>query len=166
LPGLRVDGNDFLAVHAAEAWAVERARRGGGPTVVELVTYRGDAHSTSDDASRYRAANEADHWPGGDPIDRLRRHLVAIGEWSQKSHRDLDKALETEVAMTFQMAEKFGTAADGLGHTTETLFEQVYAEVPPHLQAQRAELLAETGATQKEDVPILSFAEASQRAAS
>ncbi|HEX3598680.1 MAG TPA: thiamine pyrophosphate-dependent enzyme [Lacipirellulaceae bacterium] len=165
LPGLRVDGNDFLAVHAAEAWAVERARRGGGPTIVELVTYRRDAHSTSDDPSQYRAANEADHWPGGDPIDRLRRHLVAIGEWSQQSHQELDKALETEVAMTFQMAEKFGTAADGLGHTTETLFEQVYAEVPPHLQAQRAELLAETGTSQKDDVSILSFAEASQRAA-
>ena len=76
LPGLRVDGNDFLAVHAAETWAIERARRGGGPTLVELVTYRRDAHSTSDDPAQYRAADEADHWPGGDPIERLKQHLI------------------------------------------------------------------------------------------
>src|SRR5882757_9972970 len=102
LPGLRVDGNDFLAVHAAESWAVERARRGGGPTLVELVTYRRDAHSTSDDPTQYRAANEAEHWPGGDPIERLKQHLIKIGEWSEASHGSLNSALDTEIAATFQ----------------------------------------------------------------
>jgi 2-oxoisovalerate dehydrogenase E1 component alpha subunit len=165
LPGLRVDGNDFLAVHAAEAWAVERARRGGGPTLIELVTYRSDAHSTSDDATQYRAANEADHWPGGDPIERLKQHLIAMGEWSQQSHQELTEALEREVATTFKIAESFGTVTEGLGHANETLFEQVYATLPPHLQAQRAELLADTSAAPKEELSILSFAEASQRAA-
>ena len=115
LPGLRVDGNDFLAVHAAESWAVERARRGGGPTLVELVTYRRDAHSTSDDPSQYRPADEANHWPGGDPIERLKQHLIRIGEWSEASHDSLNSALDTEIAATFQQAESFGTWSQGLG---------------------------------------------------
>ncbi len=166
LPGLRVDGNDFLAVHAVEAWAIDRARRGGGPTLMELVTYRSDAHSTSDDPSQYRAAGEAEHWPGGDPIERLKQHLIAIGEWSEKSHQELSGALEQEVTATFQMAETFGTVADGLGHANEALFEQVYAEMPPHLKAQQAELLADPSMATKEEPSILSFAEASQRAAS
>jgi 2-oxoisovalerate dehydrogenase E1 component alpha subunit len=165
LPGLRVDGNDFLAVHAAEAWAVERARRGGGPTLIELVTYRRDAHSTSDDPSQYRAADEPDHWPGGDPIDRLKQHLIAIGEWSDESHQALTTPLEHEVSASFLQAEAFGTAATGLGHTADSLFEDVFASLPPHLQAQRAELQAEAGLQQKEEPSILSFADASQRAA-
>src|SRR4051812_29360899 len=165
LPGLRVDGNDFLAVHAAESWAVERARRGGGPTLIELVTYRRDAHSTSDDPTQYRAANEAEHWPGGDPIERLKEHLIAIGEWSQQSHQALNDALEQEVAATFQIAESYGTVAEGLGHANESLFEQVYAALPPHLKAQRAELQAGSTAHRQEQPSILSFTDASQRAA-
>jgi 2-oxoisovalerate dehydrogenase E1 component alpha subunit len=165
LPGLRVDGNDFLAVHAAEAWAIERARRGGGPTLIELVTYRCDAHSTSDDPSQYRAAGGAEQWPGGDPIDRLKQHLIAIGEWSEQSHRELSEALEREVAATFQIAESYGTVADGLGHASETLFEQVYAELPPHLAAQRAELLNDSTEAPKETPAILPFSEAGHRAA-
>ena len=166
LPGLRVDGNDFLAVHAVEAWAIERARRGGGPTLIELVTYRHDGHSTSDDPTQYRAADEADHWPGGDPIERLMQHLIAIGEWSEQSHRSLSTALEQEVATTFQAAESFGTAANGLGHASEALFKNVYAGLPPNLQAQLAELQGDTNEPQKKvEPPILSFAEASHRAA-
>jgi 2-oxoisovalerate dehydrogenase E1 component alpha subunit len=165
LPGLRVDGNDFLAVHAAEAWAVERARRGGGPTLLELVTYRRDAHSTSDDPSQYRPADEADHWPGGDPIERLKGHLIKIGEWSESLHDSLHAALETEVAATFQQAEAFGTWSQGLGHAAEALFEDVYATLPDHLQVQRDELCGNAPETSKEEPSILSFQEASQRAA-
>lgn len=165
LPGLRVDGNDFLAVHAAEAWAIERSRRGGGPTLIELVTYRRDAHSTSDDPSQYRPTNEAEHWPGGDPIERLKQHLIAIGEWSEKSHTELSEALEQDVAATFQHAEGYGTVANGLGHTTEALFEDVYASLPPHLQRQLAELEPVAAPQHKEEPSILSFADASQRAA-
>ena len=165
LPGLRVDGNDFLAVHAAEAWALDRARRGGGPTLVELVTYRRDAHSTSDDPSQYRAANEADYWPGGDPIDRLKTHLITIGEWSTASHEELNKAIDQEVAFTFQQAETFGTVASGLGHAVEAVFEDVYETVPAQLQSQLAELQTEAHAQHKDEPAILSFAEASQRAA-
>jgi 2-oxoisovalerate dehydrogenase E1 component alpha subunit len=165
LPGLRVDGNDFLAVHAAEAWAIERARRGGGPTLVELVTYRRDAHSTSDDPSQYRPVSEVDLWPGGDPIERLKQHLIVIGEWSEKSHTELASAVEREVAMTFQHAESFGTVANGLGHATDALFEDVYASLPSHLHSQRAELRADVNTPLKVEPSVLSFAEASQRAA-
>jgi 2-oxoisovalerate dehydrogenase E1 component alpha subunit len=165
LPGLRADGNDFLAVHAAESWAVERARRGGGPTLVELVTYRRDAHSTSDDPTQYRPANEADHWPGGDPIERLKQHLIKIGEWSEASHGSLNNALDTEIAATFQQAESFGTWSQGLGHAAESLFEDVYASLPGHLQSQRDELCGNVSAQAKEEPAILSFEEASQRAA-
>jgi 2-oxoisovalerate dehydrogenase E1 component alpha subunit len=165
LPGLRVDGNDFLAVHAAESWAVERARRGAGPTLVELVTYRRDAHSTSDDPSQYRPADEANHWPGGDPIERLKQHLIKIGEWSEASHGSLNSALDTEIAATFQQAESFGTWSQGLGHSAEALFEDVYASLPGHLQTQRDELCGDASAQAKEEPSILSFEEASQRAA-
>ena len=165
LPGLRVDGNDFLAVHAAEAWALERARRGGGPTLIELVTYRRDAHSTSDDPTQYRATDEPDHWPGGDPIERLKRHLVAISEWSEKSHTELGAALEQEVAVTFQHAEAYGTVVTGLGQAPETMFDDVYATVPGHLQGQRDEVRTIAAVRHSEEPPILSFAEASQRAA-
>ena len=164
LPGLRVDGNDFLAVYAAEQWAIERARRGGGATLIELVTYRREAHSTSDDPSQYRAADEADCWPGGDPIERLKRYLIQCGEWSETSHLDLDTALEQEARTTFQHAEAYGTTSTGFGHPVESLFEDVYVTQPNHLQSQLNELRAE--ATPIEAEPnILSFSELEKRAA-
>ncbi len=165
LPGLRVDGNDYLAVYAAELWAIERARRGGGPTLVELVTYRRDAHSTSDDPAQYRAADEAEHWPGGDPIERLKCHLIQIGEWSEQSHRQLSSGLEQEAAATFQYAESYGTWAHGLGHASDAIFDDVYASLPASLQSQRDELQGDVATQQKEAPSILSFEEASQRAA-
>jgi 2-oxoisovalerate dehydrogenase E1 component alpha subunit len=154
LPGLRVDGNDFLAVYAAEQWAVERARRGGGPTLVELVTYRCDAHSTSDDPDQYRAAGEAACWPGGDPIERLKRYLVRTGEWTEAAHRDLQAALEQEAVATFAQAEMYGTAAQGLGRPLDMLFDDVYASLPEHLRGQRAELHAESAEAPTEQPPL------------
>jgi 2-oxoisovalerate dehydrogenase E1 component alpha subunit len=164
LPGLRVDGNDFLAVYAAEAWAIERARRGGGPSLVELVTYRRDAHSTSDDPAQYRAADEAGYWPGGDPIERLKRHLIQLGEWSQAAHEELRRALDQEVAATFERAEAFGSAAQGLAYPPEALFADVYTEMPPHLREQLNELQTET-APPVPECSILPFEESSRRAA-
>jgi 2-oxoisovalerate dehydrogenase E1 component subunit alpha len=164
LPGLRVDGNDFLAVHGAETWAVERSQRGGGPTLVELVTYRRDAHSTSDDPAQYRAGNEADSWPGGDPIERLKQHLIGLGEWSEESHRDLDAGLEQEAAATFQQAEAFGSHAQGLGHPPESLFDDVYSKLLPHLRSQLAELQA-MPREEVEEGAILPFTDRKKRAA-
>jgi 2-oxoisovalerate dehydrogenase E1 component alpha subunit len=164
LPGLRVDGNDFLAVYAAEAWAIERARRGGGPTLIELVTYRRDAHSTSDDPAQYRAADEADHWPGGDPIERLKRHLIHLGQWTEQAQRELRTALDHEVASTFERAEAFGSTAHGLGHPPESLFSDVYAELPSHLREQLSESQT-AAAPQPADGMILSFEDSNRRAA-
>jgi 2-oxoisovalerate dehydrogenase E1 component alpha subunit len=149
LPGLRVDGNDFLAVYAVSEWAIERARRGGGPTLVELVTYRCDAHSTSDDPQQYRAQGEAACWPGGDPIERLKRHLILIGAWTEAAHRDLASALEQETAAAFAQAEAHGSLAGGHGHAPESLFDDVYATMPDHLRAQCAELRSDS-ATENE----------------
>jgi 2-oxoisovalerate dehydrogenase E1 component alpha subunit len=144
LPGLRVDGNDFLAVFAAEAWAIERARRGGGPTLIEHVTYRQEAHSTSDDPTQYRAADEAECWPWGDPVERLKQHLIREDQWSETAHVDLNRALEQEVAATFQQAELYGTASGGHGLEIGSLFDDVYELVPTHLQGQLQELQAES----------------------
>ena len=89
IAGIRVDGNDFLAVYAVTQWAAQRARTGAGPTLIELVTYRAAAHSTSDDPARYRAKDDQEHWPLGDPIERLKQHLIKLGEWSEERHRAL-----------------------------------------------------------------------------
>jgi 2-oxoisovalerate dehydrogenase E1 component alpha subunit len=157
LPGLRVDGNDFLAVHTAESWAIERARRGGGPTLIEVLTYRRDAHSTSDDPTQYRASGEAECWPGGDPIERLKQHLVHVGQWSESAHRELNAALEHEAAATFQQAESFGTGIHGAGQPVEALFEDVYETMPAQLRAQMDELRAENGASAAAAPAILKY---------
>jgi 2-oxoisovalerate dehydrogenase E1 component alpha subunit len=154
-----------LAVYAAEAWAIERARRGGGPTLIELVTYRSEAHSTSDDPTQYRAADEPNRWPGGDPIERLKCHLIQAGHWSEDAHRLLGAALDKEIAATFRQAESTGTWATGLGHPPETLFEDVYANVPRHLREQLQELRAEVSPPPVES-QILPFEDKTQRAAS
>ena len=81
IPALRVDGNDYLAVYAVAKWAAERARRNLGPTLIEHVTYRVGAHSTSDDPAAYRPKTESDAWPLGDPVIRLKNHLTTRGAW-------------------------------------------------------------------------------------
>ena len=143
IAGIRVDGNDFLAVYAVTQWAAERARTGGGPTLIELVTYRGAAHSTSDDPARYRAKDDVAHWPLGDPIDRLKRHLIKLGEWSEERHRALVAELEALVAASWQEAVKFGTMSEGPRLDADLMFEDVFKEIPPHLVRQRARMRSE-----------------------
>ena len=142
IASLRVDGNDFLAVHAASRWAAERARSNLGPTLIEWVTYRAGAHSTSDDPSKYRPADDWQHFPLGDPVARLKQHLIALGEWSEERHAELHKALEAEVMAAQKEAERHGTLADGHTPDPATMFEDVYERMPAHLEAQRAQLLA------------------------
>jgi 2-oxoisovalerate dehydrogenase E1 component alpha subunit len=142
IPGIRVDGNDFLAVHAVTQWAAERARMRGGPTLIELVTYRAAAHSTSDDPSRYRPRDEWKSWPLGDPIVRLKEHLIALGEWSQQRHEALEKELEAHVMACWKEAVSYGTMTEGPSLDPATMFEDVYARMPPMLERQRKELLS------------------------
>jgi 2-oxoisovalerate dehydrogenase E1 component alpha subunit len=140
MPGLRVDGNDFLAVYAVTQWAAERARKNLGPSLIELFTYRAAAHSTSDDPSRYRPADEASHWPLGDPIDRLKRHLIGLGEWSEDQHVALAADLALEVREANREAQSHGVLTDGPHQSVATMFEDIYAQMPDHLRRQRQEL--------------------------
>jgi 2-oxoisovalerate dehydrogenase E1 component alpha subunit len=140
LPALRVDGNDFLAVYAASAWAVERARANLGATLIEHFTYRAEGHSTSDDPSRYRPAEEAARWPLGDPVARLRDHLVAIDEWSEERHRNLEHELTEIVRAASKEAETHGTLAGGSRAPVGTMFEDVFKDIPWHLAEQRREM--------------------------
>ena len=145
IAGLRVDGNDFLAVYSATQWAAERARTGSGPTLIELVTYRAAAHSTSDDPSRYRPKDEYERWPLGDPIDRLKKHLIGLGEWSEERHAVLTKELEEQVVASWKEAVKYGTLTEGPRLDPDLMFEDVFKEMPAHLERQRAQLRAERG---------------------
>jgi 2-oxoisovalerate dehydrogenase E1 component alpha subunit len=137
IPAMRVDGNDYLAVRAASAWAVERARRNLGPTLIEWVTLRVGAHSTSDDPSRYRSSEAVTEFPLGDPIERLRAHLVVIGEWDDDRHEALRTAVVDEVEAAFAVVASRGSLTSGLEGDVDAMFDDVYAEMPRHLAEQR-----------------------------
>lgn len=137
LPALRVDGNDFLAVYSVTAWAAERARSGQGSTLIELFTYRAEGHSTSDDPTRYRPATEASIWPLGDPVERLKQHLIVNGHWSDEQHEALQKELDEYVRAAGKQSESYGTLKEGSRLPASTMFDDVYHEMPAHLIAQR-----------------------------
>jgi 2-oxoisovalerate dehydrogenase E1 component alpha subunit len=137
LPALRVDGNDYLAVYAVARWAVERARSNHGPTLVEYVTYRVGAHSTSDDPSAYRPKTESQKWPLGDPVIRLKSHLILRGAWSEERHKQAEAEVLDGVVAAQKEAEKHGTLHAGGKPSTRDMFEGVYADMPPHLRRQR-----------------------------
>ena len=140
IASLRVDGNDFLAVYAASQWAAERARNNCGPTLIEWETYRAGPHSTSDDPSKYRPADDAKCFPLGDPIERLKQHLIAIGEWSEAQHAAAHKELEAEVAAAQKEAERHGSLLDGRVPSAATMFDDVYKDMPEHLRRQRQQM--------------------------
>jgi 2-oxoisovalerate dehydrogenase E1 component alpha subunit len=143
IASLRVDGNDFLAVYAASRWAAERARGNLGPTLIEWVTYRAGAHSTSDDPSRYRPADDWARYPLGDPIARLRKHLVSLGVWSDEEHEATQKELEAQVLAALKEAERYGSLADGHVANAASMFEDVYKDMPEHLRRQREQMFGE-----------------------
>ncbi|WP_421790663.1 thiamine pyrophosphate-dependent enzyme [Hyphobacterium sp.] len=140
LASIRVDGNDFLAVYAAMHWAAERARAGHGASYIEYFSYRADAHSTSDDPSGYRPKTEASAWPLGDPIERLKNHLIGLGEWDEERHEKLDKALNELVVKSYKEAESFGTLHDGPLSPIPSIFEDVFEEQDWRLIRQRQDL--------------------------
>ncbi|WP_086934150.1 3-methyl-2-oxobutanoate dehydrogenase (2-methylpropanoyl-transferring) subunit alpha [Agarilytica rhodophyticola] len=139
IPSVRVDGNDYLAVHAVAQWANERARSGLGPTLIEHVTYRAGGHSSSDDPSAYRAKEEVAAWPLGDPIDRLKKHLIKIGAWSDEQHAKAEEEILEQVIAAQKEAESCGTLGHGKVPSPRDMFEGVYETMPPHLVKQRQE---------------------------
>jgi 2-oxoisovalerate dehydrogenase E1 component alpha subunit len=143
IAGLRVDGNDPLAVFAAVRWAADRARLNKGPTLIEHFTYRVEAHSTSDDPGAYRSAHEREEWPLGDPVMRLRRHLIALGEWSEEQHEAMDQEVAEAVKAAQKEAEKNGVLGHGLHHPFHTMFEDVFEELPWHLEEQAEQAIRE-----------------------
>jgi 2-oxoisovalerate dehydrogenase E1 component alpha subunit len=143
IAGLRVDGNDALAVYAAVKWAAERAHSNQGPTLIEFFTYRSEGHSTSDDPSGYRPTNEAKAWPLGDPIERLKAHLLAIGEWDDERHAAITAECDAAVRAAQKESEKLGILPEQGKDNVESMFDDVYAEVPWHLAEQREQALSE-----------------------
>ncbi|WP_379921610.1 thiamine pyrophosphate-dependent enzyme [Erythrobacter sp. R86502] len=143
IAALRVDGNDALACYAAAQWAANRARGNHGPTLIEYFTYRAEGHSTSDDPSGYRSAQEREEWPLGDPVNRLKNHLIAIGEWDEDRQAAMDLACAEQVKATTKEAEKNGILGHGLHHPFHTMFEDVYEELPWHLEEQADQAIRE-----------------------
>ncbi len=137
MPGLQVDGNDVLAVYAATVEALERARRGDGPTLVEAVTYRLGDHTTADDASRYRPREEVEAWQGRDPLRRLRLYLEGRGLLDEAGAAAVDEEAARWVDEQVKAFEAMPPQ-----EPTE-VFRHMYAELPRHLEEQMAALAAE-----------------------
>jgi pyruvate dehydrogenase E1 component alpha subunit len=133
MPGTRVDGNDVLAVERAIRHAAQAARAGGGPSLIECVTYRRGAHSTSDDPSRYRERAEEVLWAERDPLLRFARFLRARGLLDEAREASLDAELEREIGAALELAQADPRPA------LSSLFEDVYAEAPWHLCEQQRE---------------------------
>jgi pyruvate dehydrogenase E1 component alpha subunit len=134
-PGVRVDGNDVLAVYKVTAEAAARARSGGGPTLIEALTYRLGPHTTADDASRYRDEDEVERWRAFDPIDRYRTWLLAAG------HADEGYVRETEEAAAVWVSEVRAGVIATEPPPPEWMFDWTFAEPPAELLRQRVEAL-------------------------
>ncbi len=131
IPGMQVDGNDIVAVRHAAEQALERARSGGGPAVIEAITYRLSDHTTADDASRYRPAEEVEKARGLEPLIRVRAHLTSIGAWDAAR----EEALKVECAREVEAAALEYLNAPR--RTTDAMFDHLYARMPKALRAQR-----------------------------
>jgi pyruvate dehydrogenase E1 component alpha subunit/2-oxoisovalerate dehydrogenase E1 component alpha subunit len=135
-PGVKVDGNDVEAVYGAAVEAIERARKGLGATLIEAETYRIGAHSSSDDPTRYRDPREVEEWKARDPVDRVRRKLLASNHWSERRDQEMREKILLEVNAAIEEAEKIPFPP------ADALFEDVYSDLPWNLAEQRQELLA------------------------
>ncbi len=145
MPGIQVDGNDILAVYAAAREAVDRARSGGGPTLIECVTYRMTVHTTADDPKRYRTDEEVEQWKKHDPITRFQNYLADKGLLSEDKNARLDAEVAEEIQSAIDRAEaQMKTLGDPID-----MFEHAFAEMPPHLKAQKEVLARELAERQK-----------------
>jgi pyruvate dehydrogenase E1 component alpha subunit len=136
MPGIQVDGNDVLAVYKASKDAVERARSGGGPTFIEMVTYRLSLHTTADDPKKYRLDQEVAEWEKRDPIPRFEKYLKERGILSDEKIQAIAEEIQAEIRAAEQRwSEQAEKPADPL-----EMFSHAYAELPPHLISQKEEL--------------------------
>jgi TPP-dependent pyruvate/acetoin dehydrogenase alpha subunit len=142
--GVRVDGNDILAVYQTTKRAVDKARKGGGPTLIEAVTYRMGPHSSSDDPKRYRTDAELAEWEKRDPLTRFRKYLEWKKFWTDADERRAQEETNREIDEAVQHAEKLPKPA------LETLFTDVYAEMPWHLEEQLRQLREEKEGGEKQ----------------
>ncbi|MCG6894457.1 MAG: pyruvate dehydrogenase (acetyl-transferring) E1 component subunit alpha [Desulfobacteraceae bacterium] len=145
-PGIQVDGNDVLAVYAAAVEAVDRARKGEGPTLIECVTYRMSVHTTADDPKRYRTDEEVDAWKKKDPVERFEKYLLSKKHLTKKKIASLEEDIEGEIKEAVKRAEeKMGTIGDPL-----EMFDHLYAELSPRLKQQRDALERELSELQED----------------
>jgi len=146
LPGIQVDGNDALAVYAAAAEAVDRARKGEGPTLIECVTYRMSVHTTADDPKRYRTDDEVEDWRKRDPLTRLQKYLIRKNRLSDEkiaaAENDVKEKIQTAVDRAEQQMKEFGAPSD--------MFNHAYAEMPPFLKEQKEFLERELAENREE----------------
>ncbi|OPY31962.1 MAG: transketolase [Methanomassiliicoccales archaeon PtaU1.Bin124] len=138
-PGIQVDGNDVLAMYIATNEALERARNGEGPTLIESYTYRMGDHTTSDDATRYRLEKELEEWAQKDPIKRFRTYLVNRGLWDDAKETALNEELAAFVEEAVKKAEAYPRP------TLEDTFKFTYEKMPEELEEQLAALRDDLG---------------------
>jgi pyruvate dehydrogenase E1 component alpha subunit len=134
MPGIQIDGNDIFAVYAATKEAVDRARAGHGPTLIEAVTYRFGPHTTADDPTKYRKDKEVEYWKQRDPIDRLRKYMIANGLWDEKQEKKAVEKASKEVEKAVTEAEKTPN------QSVDDVFDYTYAQLTPQLEEQKAYL--------------------------
>ncbi|MGH9060950.1 MAG: thiamine pyrophosphate-dependent dehydrogenase E1 component subunit alpha, partial [Acidimicrobiales bacterium] len=145
-PGIRVDGNDVLACLAVTRWALEECRQGNGPVLIEAFTYRMDAHTTTDDPSRYRLSDELEEWKLKDPIERVRAYLTREARVAPEFFKDVEKESKA-------LAEHVRSGCRALPNPSpESVFDNVHVDMPDDLREQRAEF-AQFVASIQEEVP-------------
>jgi len=138
MPGIRVDGNDVLAVYVATKEAVDRARAGGGPSLIEGLTYRLTPHTTADDPKRYRSDATTDEWMKKEPLIRFAKYLQNKGVMSAKDLEDMEVEVDTLVKAAVTKAEEMAKSEELLN--PYNIIDHVFADVPQFLQEQRDEL--------------------------
>ena len=147
IPGIQVDGNDILAVYTAAREAVERARSGGGPTMIECVTYRLMMHTTADDPKRYRKDDEVEGWRKRDPLVRFQRYLTDKALLSEEKIASLEEEIKAEIQEAVDRAEQLmKTYVDPL-----MMFDHAYAEMPPYLEEQRQKFVEELDSLKEDE---------------
>jgi len=151
MPGVRCDGNDALAVYNAVQDAAERARNGGGPTLVEAVTYRVGSHSSSDDWTKYRGEEAVNEWLKKDPIDRFKAYLTKRGDWDDAAEEAMRAKINAEIDEAVKDAESTPPPS------ISSMFEDVYHQLPAHLVQQRDALIEEQRETQTDRDESMAF---------